>query len=67
MDSTISFFNHLYKYRESWILPIHFIGSVAYGFRDVLKEMCESYELQLGKVLKNPHGWIGKISFIILF
>jgi N-acetylglucosamine kinase-like BadF-type ATPase len=48
------FFNHIYKYRESWTLPIHFIGSVAFGFRGVLKEMCDSYELQLGRVLKNP-------------
>lgn len=48
------FFNHVYKYRESWIMPIHFIGSVAFGFKDVLKDMCDSYELQLGRVLKNP-------------
>lgn len=48
------FFNHIYKYRESWSLPIHFVGSVAFGFKDVLKDMCNSYELQLGKVLKNP-------------
>jgi len=48
------FFNHIYKYRESWTMPIHFVGSVAYGFRDVLKDLCSSYELQLGKVLKNP-------------
>ena len=48
------FFNHVYKYRESWTLPIHFTGSVAYGFRDVLKEMCSTYELQLGKVLQKP-------------
>ncbi len=48
------FFNHIYKYRESWSLPIHFTGSVAYGFRDVLKTLCESYELQLGRVLKTP-------------
>jgi N-acetylglucosamine kinase-like BadF-type ATPase len=48
------FFNHVYKYRESWSLPIHFIGSIAYGFRDVLKDLCNSYELQLGIVLKNP-------------
>ena len=48
------FFNHIYKYRESWNLPINFIGSVAYGFRDVLKDLCHSYELQLGKVLKDP-------------
>ncbi|MBN8834953.1 MAG: N-acetylglucosamine kinase [Niastella sp. SCN 39-18] len=48
------FFNHIYKYRESWTLPIHFTGSVAYGFKDVLKEMCASFELQLGTVSKNP-------------
>lgn len=48
------FFNHVYKYRESWTLPIHFTGSVAHGFRDVLKEMCRSYELELGTVIKKP-------------
>jgi N-acetylglucosamine kinase-like BadF-type ATPase len=48
------FFNHLYKYRESWTLPLNFIGSVAFGFKDVLQELCNSYELELGKVLKNP-------------
>lgn len=48
------FFNHVYKYRESWSLPINFIGSIAYGFRDVLKDLCDSYELQLGTVLQNP-------------
>jgi len=48
------FFNHIYKFRESWTMPINFIGSVAFGFKDVLKEMCNSYELQLGKVLQKP-------------
>lgn len=48
------FFTHLYKYRESWILPLHFIGSIAFGFRDVLKELCDTYELELGNVIKAP-------------
>ena len=48
------FFNHVYKYRESWTMPINFTGGVAYGFRDVLKDMCSSFELQLGKVIKKP-------------
>lgn len=48
------FFTHLYKYRESWTLPIHFIGSIAFGFRDVLKELCNTYELELGNVIKAP-------------
>jgi glucosamine kinase len=48
------FFNHIYKYRESWTLPINFVGSIAFGFKDVLKEMCNAYQLQLGKVIKKP-------------
>lgn len=48
------FFNHIYKYRESWTLPINFAGSIAYGFKDILKDLCNSYELQLGTVIKNP-------------
>ena len=48
------FFNHVYKYRESWSLPINFVGSVAYGFKDVLAEMCRDYELKLGNVIKSP-------------
>jgi glucosamine kinase len=48
------FFTHLLKYSESQSLPIHFTGSVAYGFRDVLKEICSSYQLQLGNVIKAP-------------
>jgi len=48
------FFYHLCKYRESWKLPIHFVGGVAYGFRDVIKELCGVYEFELGKILQKP-------------
>ncbi len=48
------FFTHLIKYHESWLQPIHFIGSIAYGFRDILKSLCHSYEMELGNVLKQP-------------
>ena len=48
------FFNHIYKYPEGWKMPIHFTGSVAWGFRDVLQDLCNAYELQLGEVMKNP-------------
>jgi N-acetylglucosamine kinase-like BadF-type ATPase len=48
------FFNHLYKYKESWKYPIHFVGGVAYAFRDVLKDLCLTYGLQCGKILKHP-------------
>ena len=48
------FFTHLYKYRETWTLPVNFVGSIAFGFKDVLKDLCSSYELELGKVIKAP-------------
>jgi len=48
------FFQHLCKYTEVWKYPVNFVGSVAYGFKDVLKELCNSYEFELGKILKNP-------------
>ena len=48
------FFNHLCKYRETWTMPVSFAGSVAFGFKDVLQQLCYSYEFELGKVMKNP-------------
>lgn len=48
------FFYHLCKYNEVWKYPVNFVGSVAYGFRDVIKELCSSYEFELGKIIKNP-------------
>lgn len=48
------FFNHLCKYREIWTLPVSFAGSVAFGFKDVLQQLCDSYEFEMGKVMKNP-------------
>ncbi|MGZ8559290.1 MAG: N-acetylglucosamine kinase [Chitinophagaceae bacterium] len=48
------FFTHLCKYKETWQLPVNFAGSVAFGFRDVLAELCKSYEFELGKILKKP-------------
>lgn len=48
------FFHHICKFKESWTLPVSFVGGIAYYFRDVVKELCNSYEFTLGKILKNP-------------
>jgi len=48
------FFNHLVKYKETSALPVSFVGGVAYGFKDVLQQLCVTYKVKLGKVLKNP-------------
>lgn len=48
------FFNHIYKYRESWTTALHFTGGIAWHFRDILTELCDLYELPMGKVLRTP-------------
>lgn len=50
------FFTHLCKYREVWKLPVHFVGGVAFGFKDVLEQLCNTYEFELGKILNKPMG-----------
>lgn len=48
------FFQHICKYNESWRYPINFVGGVAYIFRDVVKELCNTYQFEPGRILKNP-------------
>ena len=48
------FFTHLCKFNEIWKFPVHFVGSVAHGFRDVIEELCDVYEFELGNVLQKP-------------
>ncbi len=48
------FTTHILKYKESRELPIHFTGSIAFGFKDILVEVCKNYQLHLGTVLKSP-------------
>lgn len=48
------FFQHLCKYKEIWKFPVHFTGGVAFGFRDIIKQLCQSYEFELGQILQHP-------------
>ncbi|MFZ9660880.1 MAG: N-acetylglucosamine kinase, partial [Chitinophagaceae bacterium] len=48
------FYNHVFKYKESWSNPIGFVGGVAYAFRDILSQMIKEFGLTQGKILKNP-------------
>ncbi|MBS1946340.1 MAG: N-acetylglucosamine kinase [Bacteroidetes bacterium] len=48
------FFAHLCKFHEIWKYPVHFVGGVAYGFRDVIKDLCKNYEFELGRILQKP-------------
>ncbi len=48
------FYAHINKMNEAWLYPIHFVGSVAYGFKDVIQQLATSYELELGSIVKSP-------------
>jgi glucosamine kinase len=48
------FFTHLCKYKEVWQMPVNFTGGVAFGFKDVIQQLCNTYEFELGNVMKNP-------------
>jgi N-acetylglucosamine kinase-like BadF-type ATPase len=54
-DALIDFHQrHILKYRESWQYPIHFVGGIAYEFKDVLFSLQEQYGLETGQILKTP-------------
>lgn len=48
------FFHHIIHFQECWKYPVHFVGGVAYAFRDVIKTLCENYGLNCGRILKRP-------------
>jgi N-acetylglucosamine kinase-like BadF-type ATPase len=57
------FFQHLNKYNEVWKYPVNFVGSVADGFRDVIKLLCDSYEFELGTILEESNAGVSEVSW----
>ncbi len=54
-DSFHDFFHyHVYKYAQSWTSPIHFVGSIAHHFSDILQQVCLSHHMVPGRILKSP-------------
>lgn len=48
------FFTHVIRYGESAEYPVHFTGSVAFGFKDEIEKLCNGYELECGNIYKSP-------------
>ncbi len=48
------FFTHLCKYGESWKYPINFVGGISHAFSDVITDLAQGYEFEIGVILKNP-------------
>jgi glucosamine kinase len=54
-DGLTDFFSiHLSRYPESGKIPVYFTGSVAFGFQDILGELCKIFGWRIGKVLAKP-------------
>ncbi len=63
-DALNDFFSqHLSKMKESTKYPIHFTGSVAYFFRDAIKEIAYNYSMLPEKIIQKPMD--GLIQFHI--
>ena len=45
---------HILKYKEHGVLPIHFIGSIAFHFKSELTNCLLEKELRLGRILQRP-------------
>ncbi len=55
------FFKHLNKINESWKHPIHFVGSLSFYFKDVIKDLCANYGFTIGNVYKKPMDGLIKL------
>jgi hypothetical protein len=55
------FFYHLQKYREATHLPVNFVGSVAVAFEDRIRDLCDAWKFQAGRIIQSPMD--GLITF----
>lgn len=45
---------HVLKYTNAKLLPVHFVGSIAFGFKEVLVQVLEEHQLTAGNIYKSP-------------
>ena len=48
------FLFHINTYSECREVPVHFTGSIAWYYKDVLQELCKRYDLRQGNIVKEP-------------
>lgn len=48
------FVNHLIRYPQIHKVPVCFTGSVAFYLKDILKNLCEQYEIECGVIIQKP-------------
>ncbi len=55
------YFKHLNKLAESWKYSIHFVGSIAFYFKDVIKDLATNYGFTIGNIYKRPMDGLVKL------
>jgi N-acetylglucosamine kinase-like BadF-type ATPase len=45
---------HVWCYENFREVPVHFVGSIAYYFKDTLEEVAKNYRFTIGKIVKKP-------------
>ncbi|MDR0681105.1 MAG: ATPase [Dysgonamonadaceae bacterium] len=45
---------NVFQYQKADRLPIHFTGSIAYYFKNILEEVCSQFDLSMGNTTKEP-------------
>lgn len=54
-DGIGDFFNqHLESYSHRYRVPVHFVGSIAFYYKDKIAELCKSNGYTMGMVIKQP-------------
>ncbi|PWG81022.1 N-acetylglucosamine kinase [Pararcticibacter amylolyticus] len=46
--------SHIMPYADYRRYPCHFVGSIAWHFRDVLEKVCKKHHIKVGKILSHP-------------
>jgi len=47
---------HVWCYENFREVPVHFVGSIAYHFKDLLEEVARNYRFTIGNIIQKPIG-----------
>ena len=54
-NGMLEFFRtNVMSYAESKKVPVHFVGSIAWFFKDILEQVASEYKVQLGNIIRKP-------------
>jgi N-acetylglucosamine kinase-like BadF-type ATPase len=45
---------HIWQYRNFKSVPVHFVGSIAYFFENVLRKAANNHRIQMGRIIRRP-------------